>query len=178
MEFNVCVGSWGAYNSANEKSLGSEFIDFSKYDSWEEIEEELKKQGFDLEGEDEELFIQDIDFEMPKEFSGDYTHPKFLYETLKNAGLFDSEYKYKEMLAYCEVDDWDDFRDLVKEKGENWDSDIIFQEGADGADYAREQIKEWLPKEYFNSLDSYLDYDKYFEEGDARETSYGVIEIL
>ena len=178
MEFNVCIGSWGAYNSANEKSLGSEFIDFAQYDSWEEIEEELRKQGFDLEGEDEELFIQDFDFKMPSGLSGDYTHPKFLYDTLKNSGVLHNEHLYKEMMAYCEAESWDEFQDLVKEKGEEWTNDIIFYEDADGADYAREQIMEWLPKEYFNSLDSYLDYDKYFNEGDAHETSYGVIEIL
>ena len=178
MEFNVCVGSWGAYNEGNEKSYGSEFIDFSKYDSWEEIEEELRKQGFDLEGEDEELFIQDLDFEMPSGMSGDYTHPKWLFETLKKAKVFDKDYYYKEMLAYCEVDSWDDFRDLVKEKGEDWDSDILFQEDVDGAEFARNEVMDWMPQEYFKLIDNYFDYDKYFEEGDAHETKYGVIQIL
>lgn len=178
MEFNVVVGSWGAYNSDNEKAYGSEWIDFAKYNSWDEIEEELKKQGFDIEGEDEELFIQDLDFEMPNDMSGDYTHPKFLFEILKKSGAFDKEYYYHEMLAYCEVENWEDFCDLVKKEGSEWDFDIIFREGADSYDFARDEVMENLPKEYFSWVDNYFDYDKYFEESNAHETKWGVILIL
>lgn len=54
---NIVIGSWGSYNACNDKALGSEWLDLSDYDSWEEIQEELEKQGFDLNGIDEELFI-------------------------------------------------------------------------------------------------------------------------
>ena len=53
MKFEVVIGSWGSYSSRNERSLCSDWIDLAKYDSWEEIEEELKKQGFELDGMDE-----------------------------------------------------------------------------------------------------------------------------
>ena len=53
-EIKMVIGSWGAYNAANEKALGSSWLTLSDYNSWEEIEDELRKQGFDLEGEDEE----------------------------------------------------------------------------------------------------------------------------
>ena len=56
---NVVIGSWGSYNECNEKALGSKWLDLSDYSAWEEIEEELTKQGFKLNGIDEELFIQD-----------------------------------------------------------------------------------------------------------------------
>ena len=74
MKFEVVIGSWGAYISRNERSLGSDWIDLAKYDSWEEIEEELKNQGFELDGMDEELFIQDMDFKNDG-LSGDNTNP-------------------------------------------------------------------------------------------------------
>ena len=54
---SIVIGSWGSYNECNERALGSKWIDLSDYESWEEIEEELKKQGFKLNGIDEELFI-------------------------------------------------------------------------------------------------------------------------
>ena len=40
----IVIGSWGSYNACNERALGSSWLDFADYDSWEEIEEELKKQ--------------------------------------------------------------------------------------------------------------------------------------
>ena len=44
---NVVIGSWGSYNECNERALGSDWLDLSDYDTYEEIEEELKKQGFE-----------------------------------------------------------------------------------------------------------------------------------
>ena len=58
---SIVIGSWGSYNECNERALGSKWLDLSDYYDWEEIEEELKKQGFELDGIDEELFIQDIE---------------------------------------------------------------------------------------------------------------------
>lgn len=60
-EISIVIGSWGSYNSCNRRALGSEWLNLADFESWEEIEEELKKQGFQLKGVDEELFIQDID---------------------------------------------------------------------------------------------------------------------
>ena len=59
-EIKIVIGSWGSYNACNERSLGSKWLTLSDYDDWEEIEKELKKEGFILNGIDEELFIQDI----------------------------------------------------------------------------------------------------------------------
>ena len=65
---NVVIGSWGSYSECNEKALGSKWLDLSDYSDWEEIEEELTKQGFKLDGIDEELFIQDIE-DLKKRYS-------------------------------------------------------------------------------------------------------------
>ena len=59
-EIKIVIGSWGSYNACNERALGSKWLTLSDYDDWEEIEKELKKEGFILNGIDEELFIQDI----------------------------------------------------------------------------------------------------------------------
>ena len=39
---SIVIGSWGSYNECNERALGSKWIDLSDYESWEEIEDELK----------------------------------------------------------------------------------------------------------------------------------------
>ena len=38
-EINVVIGSWGSYNTCNERALGSGWLDFSEYDEWEHHEE-------------------------------------------------------------------------------------------------------------------------------------------
>ena len=57
-EVKVVIGSWGSYNECNERALGSKWLTLNDYDDWEEIEEELKKEGFQLDGIDEELYSQ------------------------------------------------------------------------------------------------------------------------
>ena len=51
---SIVIGSWGSYNECNERALGSRWFDLSDFDDWDNIEE-LKKQGFELDGMDEEL---------------------------------------------------------------------------------------------------------------------------
>ena len=46
----VVIGSWGSYNECNERALGSKWLDLSDYSDWDEIVEELKKEGFELDG--------------------------------------------------------------------------------------------------------------------------------
>ncbi len=55
------IGSWGSYNECNERALGSKWLNFDYFDDWDEIVEELKSEGFELDGIDEELFVQDIE---------------------------------------------------------------------------------------------------------------------
>ena len=50
---SIVIGSWGSYNECNNRALGSKWLDLSNYSSYEEIEDELKKEGFDLNGIDE-----------------------------------------------------------------------------------------------------------------------------
>ena len=54
-EIKIVIGSWGSYNECNERALGSSWLTLNDYNDWDEILEELKKQGFELDGIDEEL---------------------------------------------------------------------------------------------------------------------------
>ena len=112
-EISIVIGSWGSYNSCNERALGSEWLNLADFESWEEIEEELKKQGFQLKGIDEELFIQDIDGIPSSGTNWDYVHPKDLFEVLKESGVLDDNHKYDTMLAYLEVRSFEEFEEKV-----------------------------------------------------------------
>ena len=60
MEGNIkiVIGSWGSYNECNERALGSKWLDLSDYSDWDEIREELKKEGFELDGIDETIYTR------------------------------------------------------------------------------------------------------------------------
>lgn len=60
-EINIVIGSWGSYNACNSRALASEWFNLTKYESRDDIVKELKRQGFQLKGIDEELFVQDIE---------------------------------------------------------------------------------------------------------------------
>lgn len=108
-EIQIVIGSWGSYNECNEKALGSKWLNLADYEDWSEIEKELTKEGFKLKGIDEELFIQDIEGFNTDGLNCDYTHPKYLFELLKESGVLDDDYKYELMQAYLDVRNFDDF---------------------------------------------------------------------
>ena len=78
----IVIGSWGSYNACNERALGSKWLDLSDYEDWDEIEEELKSQGFELNGIDQELFIQDVEGLPTSCADWDFTSPKHLFDTI------------------------------------------------------------------------------------------------
>lgn len=86
-EINIVIGYWGSYNECNERALGSEWLRLNDYENWDEIVEELKKQGFELDGIDEELFVQDIENFPANVGNWDYVNPRTLFETLKKSGV-------------------------------------------------------------------------------------------
>lgn len=91
---SIVIGSWGSYNECNERALGSKWLDLSDYEEWDEIVEELKKEGFELDGIDEELFIQDVDGIEDGSINWDYVNPEELFNTLNASGVLDDDYKY------------------------------------------------------------------------------------
>ena len=177
---SIVIGSWGSYNECNNKSLGSEWLELSNYSNWEEIENELKKQGFELDGIDEELFIQDIDGLPSNACNWDYTNPKELFELLQEADVIDNNYKYDIMCAYLEVRNFDDFKELVNDNGNRWDDDIHYYKGYDWSDYGREMF-ECCGYKIPEPLENFIDfeaYGKYIGDYYAEEVSNGIIEIV
>lgn len=167
-EINVVIGSWGSYNECNERALGSKWLTFNDYAEWEEIEEELTEQGFKLKGIDEELFIQDI--EGIGGFNCDYMHPKRLFEICKDAGILDDEDKYKVAIAYIEAIGWDDFKQLVEDKGEDWDEDIYYHEDKTTEEVLQEMVEECYNLD-FNKLGWIGDYVTIDYEQMARDSN-------
>ncbi len=181
-EVNVVIGSWGSYNECNERALGSKWLCFNDFDSWEEIEEELTKEGFELKGIDEELFIQDYEG-FDGGFNCDSMHPKTLFTILHDSGVLEDEEKFKKMVAYLEVRCWTDFVTRVEEDGEDWDNEIYIYEGYSVADYGEEK---WNSYGYSYNLPDYvtryIDYEQFgqddIDNGYAEEYSNGIIEIV
>ena len=177
----IVVGSWGSYNECNDRALGSKWLDLSDYNDWEEIKEELEKEGFELNGMDEELFIQDC--EGISGFNGDFMHPEKLFNICKESGILDDEYKYKTAKAYLEAMGWSDFEDLVEDKGESWDDDIYFYEGMTVEEVLEEMVEECYPDIDFDKLGwvgNYItiDYEAMARDADGYyEVSDGTIEI-
>lgn len=172
--FENVIGSWGKYNACNDRALGSKWLTLNDFESWEEIEEELKKEGFKLNGIDEELFIQDYeaDFKIP---NCDHTHPQKLFEILKASGILEDEKLYKKALAFVDAYSFEDFCERVEKDGEYWGDDYDLFEG-DLYQYDYElahcqEIPSWL--------ESFIDYKKYGQDdilnGHATETSYGIL---
>ena len=176
-EIKVVIGSWGSYNACNNRSLGSEWLDLSDYNSWEEIEEELTKQGFELNGIDEELFIQDIEG-IDASNNWDYENPEKLFEILQEADVLTNDYKYEVMQAYLEIRTFDDWKRLVDRYGSSWDNDIVLYKNRDRYDLGYELLHECY--QIPDYLDSYIDYEKFGEElrfDGYEEYSEGIIAI-
>ena len=179
-EVKIVIGSWGSYNAGNSRAMGSKLITLSDYDDWEEIEEELTKQGFQLDGIDEELFVQDIEnLDLDGE-NTDYMSPRCLFETLYESGVLLDANKFETMEAFIEARSYKDFEARVKEQGECWDDDVHIYKGYGWEEYGREQFSNSglsIP----DSLIDYFDFESYGEsfsyDGLVEKYSGGLIEI-
>ena len=56
-DISIVIGSWGSYNACNERALGSKWLNLSEYSDWEDITEELKEEGFELDGIDYVMLV-------------------------------------------------------------------------------------------------------------------------
>ena len=176
---SIVIGSWGSYNACNEKALGSGWLDLSDYLDWDEIVDELTKRGFDLEGIDEELFIQDIEG-FDADVRWDYMKPEELFNTLKESEVLEDTYKYDVMTAYLEVLGYNDFKELVDRYGNRWNDDINIYRGFDWEDYGREMF-DLMGYQIPESILDYFDFKAYgesFQYDNIHEYSEGLIEIL
>jgi hypothetical protein len=177
-EISIVIGSCGSYNECNERAFGSKWLTLSDFSDWDEIEAELVKQGFELDGIDEELFIQDIEGIEANE-NWDYVNPQSLFELFKDSGVLDSAYKYEIMQAFIEVRSFKEFEELVSAKGSDWDTDINVYRSFDWQDYGREMF-ELCGYEIPAILEDFIDFEAYgrYVGEYVDEYSNGLIEIL
>ena len=176
---HIVIGSWGSYNECNERALGSSWLDLSDYSDWDEITEELAKQGFELDGIDEELFIQDIEGLPSGCAKWDYMSPQVLFETLLEADVLNDDYRYEIMSAYIEVRSWSDFKSLVDSHGYHWDDDVSLYKSMDWLDYGEEMWNCCEPKidDRIMQFFDFEAYGRYMGDYYAEEYSGGIIEI-
>ena len=178
-KIKIVIGSWGSYSVCNSRALGSSPIDLSAYSCWEQIEESLRKQGFDLDGIDEELFVQDIDGLPNGCADWDYINPKKLFETLNKSGVLESEHLYTVLCAFLEVRSFEEFADRVERLGDNWDDEVYLYEGYDWEDYGKDMF-DFCERQIDDDLIDYFDFEAYGRANGldcAQEYSNGIIEI-
>ncbi len=176
---SIVIGSWGSYNECNERALGSKWLDLSDYKDWEEIVEELKREGFELDGIDEELFVQDIEGISDRSVNWDYMNPENLFNTLYESGVLNNDYKYKELCAFLVVKNYDDFEELVKNRGENWDDNVNLWSGFSWEDYGKEMLDCCgynIPEHLLDFFDLER-YGRYCGDYSVYEYENGLIEI-
>lgn len=167
MEYKISmvIGSWGSYNACNERALGSKWLDLSDYECWDEIVKELEEQGFELNGIDEELFIQDIEGIPTDGMNCDYTHPKTIFNLLKKSGVLDDEYKFEIMQAFLEVRSFKEWEGLIEKYDDSWDTDIYLHTNQSMIDVAYNIVEECYNIE--GPLTNYFDYASF-----ANDLSY------
>ena len=177
----VVIGSWGSYNECNERALGSNWLDLADYSDWDCIKEELVSEGFELEGIDEELFIQDIEG-LPSDCRNwDYTNPQALFQTLLESDVLTDSHKYAVLMAFLEVRNFDDFEDRVSSHGTHWDDDIHIYSDYDWEDYGQEMFDccgyaREIP-EHLQDFFDFESYGRYLGSDCVEEYSGGLIEI-
>ncbi len=180
-DINIVIGSWGSYNECNERALGSKWLCLNDYEDWNEIVEELAKEGFELDGIDEELFVQDIEnFVCSNSVNWDYVNPQQLFELLKKSGVLDDEDKYKKAIIYCDIEGYEHWKHRVEEYEEDWDSDIYLYPNMDWYDLGYYFLHEVDCVEIPEFLDSFIDYKRYGEEycyDGFHEYDGGIVEI-
>lgn len=179
-DIRIIIGSWGSYNADNSRALGSTWLDLSNYTDWEDIEEELQKQGFKLDGIDEELFIQDIEGLPSNTCDWDYMSPQRLFEILSESGVLNDEHRYEVLQAFLEVKNFSDFERLVDSYGEDWEMDIHLYQNWDWDDYGRDYYQNCNGK-INEDIDRYFDFESYGEDvgyDSAYKYSEGIIEIF
>ena len=179
-EINIVIGSWGSYNECNERALGSKWICLNDYKNWDEILEELKKQGFELDGIDEELFVQDVENFPANVGNWDYVNPQTLFETLKKSGVLDDDDKYEKMEIYCDIEGYAAWKSLVDKYEDNWDDDIYLYPDFDWYDLGYYFLHEVDCIEIPERLENFIDYKRYGEEfsyDGFHEYDGGIVEI-
>lgn len=170
----LVIGSWGSYTACNRRAMGSNWLDLADFESWDEIKIELLKEGFDLDGDDAELFIQDVIGVNSRAMNWDYANVKEVCEVIWNSGILDDHYKKEVFDAFLEIEDFTTWTERVLRYGESWDDDLyLWSDWDDIVDdfIGCHDIPSWL-ENYINreAIARDLSYDQFYN------VSNGVLE--
>lgn len=170
----MVIGSYGSYAAANNKALGSKWLDLADFSDWSDILDELTAEGFDLAGEDAELFVQDIEG-LPSCVAEE--NPERVYNILRDAGILDAGADMRLFETFIDLYGWDDFAELVENNGDSWADDITFYDGQTLEDVAEELFFECY--DVPDDLRPYIDINAFARDlsfgGKYKEGLYGVI---
>ena len=168
------------YAENNTKTLASSPLDLSKYNSWEEIREELTKQGFELNEFDNCLVIEDLQNISEEMSELKQWHPKHVFNLLNNSGVLHDNELFETMEAVIEVCSFNQFVDLVEKLGENWNEGIYLYPGYDWYDFGK-MVCECREYQIPEDLEIYIDFEAYGETFSLNANVYsysnGIIEL-
>ena len=139
-----------------------------------------QKQGFELDGIAEELFVQDRENFPANVGNWDYVNPQTLFETLKKSGVLNDDDKYEKMGIYYDIEGYDAWVRLVDQYEENWDDDIYLYPDFDWYDLGYYFLHEVDCIQIPDCLDNYIDYKRYGEQfsyDGFHEYDGGIVEI-
>ena len=180
-EIKMTISYSTHYAENNTKALASSPLDLSKYNSWEEIREELTKQGFVLDEFDNCLVVEDLQNISEKMTELKQWHPKHVFNLLNTAGVLKDGIRFETMKAVVEVSNLDEFADLVEHRGDAWDEGIYLYEGYDWYDFGK-MVCENCGYQVPDALEPHIDYASYGEtfrfNANVYEYSNGIIEFV
>ena len=174
-KFKVVVGSWGSYNACNSRALGSSWLDLSEFSDEDELREELEAQGFELNGIDEELFIQDAEGLLDGLPEGSNVFE--VWRVLDDSGIFYDDFTAERFEAVAEVAGFHDAWLRLENDGLR---DVNIWHGFDLEGVAWELAQDYLCADKTGFLSQYFDIDAYARDlsfDGFHEFSGGVVEI-
>lgn len=139
----MVIGSWGRY-LVEDEITGSRWIDVDNFETWNDVLTYLERcEGFDLGGIDEELMLLDLecDSNLFAQLRSGVT-PKELFELIKKSEITKYLWKWEEACALVDGFGLSKFGDLVKEKGTNWNEDVVVFKGCTLRDFALDYLEE------------------------------------
>ena len=177
-EIKIVIGSWGSYNECNERALGSSWLTLNDYNDWKKSWKNSKSKALNSMESTKNCLCKTLKTFLQRLKTGITSTPQELFETLKKSRILDDETKYELMDAFCSIEGYREWKQLVDSYEDRWDDDIYLWRNYDWYDLGYELLHEGnnIP-EY---LDNYIDYAKYGEElsyDGFHECDYGIIEI-
>ena len=173
----VVIGSWKAYSENGERALGSKWINLSDYNSLDELNAELKKEGF-TDSELEETFIQDIEADDIKFENCDYISKERLREIAEALDEVE-DYDVDLVKAMNEVIDLDEIIDKINNN--ELDDNTLYSNCETLADYAEEIFNNYYDSKNLGDLAYYIDFERWGRDmginGCLYETKFGVLEM-